>query len=213
MIGKRIALGLALFCIVGLWALPAPADLLTTGTPYYDGVTTWKGTSNFPAIPDPVLGGYVDWVVYAPGQFPFTGYTPTAGEFTYVYQMHSTGTAAVSNYSVGLDNPADNIGDFVDLGHSVTGDPALIPMNIYGPFPGGSASWDFNGINQGGHSCGLVFSSPYKPLENFAVIINHGQYQVAQSVPSPSNTTPEPATIWLLGGGLGLILANWLRRR
>jgi hypothetical protein len=211
---KKIVVGLVLFAVVGLCALPAPADLLTTGTPYFDGVTTWRGTSNFPATPDPILGGYVEWDVYGPGQFPFAGYTPTSGEYTYVYQLFNTGSAAITNYSVALDNAADNIGAFVDGGNGVTGDqPIPLGMNIYAP-PNGGASWDFTGIAQLGHSCGLVFSSPYAPLSKIGIIINHGEYRIGDNIPSPSSATPEPATLGLLGSALGLMATGWwLRRR
>jgi hypothetical protein len=213
MIGKNTVIGLALFAIVGLWVLPASADLLTTGIAYNDGITVWRGTSNLPVVPDPVLGAYVEWAVYAPGAFPFAGYTPTPGEFTYAYQLFSTRPAAISNFTVGLDNLADNIGTFVDGGNGVTGIQPLDPPHLYGPLPGGSASWDFDGITQDGHSCGLVFSSPYAPLENLAVIVNHGEFRTGLA-PSPSNGVPEPATLWLLGSGLGLIVAGrWFRRR
>jgi hypothetical protein len=62
-----------------------------------------------------VLGGYVEWVVYAAGSFPstYSGYTPTAGELVYAYQMFNTGDAPISQYMVYLNNDAaDNHGSF-----------------------------------------------------------------------------------------------------
>ena len=132
---RRALLGLTIFSICGLWVLSASADMVTTGTPYYDGVTTWRGTSTFSYAPDPVLDGYVEWAVFAPGQFPFSNYTPTPGEYTYVYQLYNTASAAITNYSVALDHAADNIGMFVDGPNGVTGDQPLIPMKLY-PAPG-----------------------------------------------------------------------------
>ena len=40
------------------------------------------------------LMGIVDWAVYDYLWFPsdFTGYTPTAGQFVYAYQIRTTGT-------------------------------------------------------------------------------------------------------------------------
>ena len=104
MIGlKKATLCVALFAAIGLWALPAVAGLLDTGTPYSGGGReTWKGTTIFPDSVDPYLDGTVDWAVFAPGNFPFSGYTPTPGEFTYAYQIHCTGSAAISNFSVVL---------------------------------------------------------------------------------------------------------------
>jgi hypothetical protein len=208
---QKTAAALVLFTLIGLWALPAPADMLTTGTPYFDGVTTWRGTSYFSYAPDPVLDGYVQWDVYAPNQFPFAGYTPTTGEYTYVYQVYNTAISAISNYSVALDHAADNISYFSDSGNGVTG---VLPNGAtINPPPNGSASWDFGGIAKGDHSCGLVFSSPYAPLYKIGIIINHGEYRIGDNIPSPSNTVPEPATLWLVGGALALLVGWWLRRR
>ena len=89
---------LVLVAIVGLWALPASASLLDTGTPYQEGTKIWCGTTVFPEDYDPVLGGYVEWAVYESGHFPgtFSGYTPTPGQFAYVYQVFSTGSAPIT---------------------------------------------------------------------------------------------------------------------
>lgn len=211
----RITAGLCLIslALLSLWATPATASLLSTGVPFDDGVTVWRGTTYSYPTPDPVLGCYVDWAVYAPGHFPFSGYTPTANEYTYVYQFHSTGSAPISNFSVPIDNYADNIGKFVDIGNGVTGYEPLDPMTLYLP-PDGAASWDFNGVGQSQSSCGLVFSSPHMPLEASGVIINHGENRTVAPVPSPSaNPVPEPAMMWALLSGLGIVAARWLMRR
>jgi hypothetical protein len=212
---KTAGLCLISLAVLSLLAAPAAASLLDTGTPFDDGNKVWRGTSVFPATPDPVLGGSVDWVVYAPGQFPFapsTGYTPAPNEYTYVYQLHSTGSAPITNYSVGIDNYADNLGKFVDSGHGVTGYQPNEPMTLSLP-PDGAASWDFNGVGQNESSCGLVYSSPHTPLEYNAIVINHGEYRIF-AVPSPSaNPIPEPATTWALLSGLGMVSAWWWIRR
>jgi hypothetical protein len=211
----RITAGLCLvsLALLGLWAVPATASLLDTGTAFNDGVTTWRGTSVFPATPDPILSGSIDWVVYAPGQFPFSGYAPTANEYTYVYQLHSTGSAPITNFSVPLENYADNIGTFIDTGHGMTGiDTVTDGANLFLP-PGGFASWDFNGVGQDQSSCGLVFSSPRMPFELVGVVINHGENR-SFTIPSPSaHPVPEPAMIWGLLSGLAMLAATWLRRR
>jgi hypothetical protein len=223
MVGNRTAaLCAVLFLIFGLLALPAAAATwYDVGTAYNDGTTLWKGTTYIPVPPDPLLSGYAEWAVYAPGEFPFSGYTPTPNEFTYVYQIHGTGSTAISNFSVAIDNAADNIGAFVDSGNGLTGDrQPLTPMNLYPP-PGGSASWDFTlsdadpGILAGQSSWALVFSSPHTPWAEYAVIINHGTFRQGDPIPSPSpNVIPEPATLWLVVSGVGLMLAGWrLRRR
>jgi hypothetical protein len=209
---KTAGLCLISLALLSLLTAPAAASLLDTGTPLNYASTTWRGTSVFPSVADPILGGSVDWVVYGPGQFPFSGYTPTAGEYTYVYQLHSTGSAPITNYSIPIDNYADNIGAFVDTGHGVTGNQPLDPMTLNLP-PAGDASWDFNAVGQNQSSCGLVFSSPHLPMEDSGVVINHGEYRTFLA-PSPSaNPIPEPATIWALLSGLGVVAVWWWGRR
>jgi len=201
MIGfKKATLCVILFAIVGLWALPAPAGLLDTGPPYTSDGTTWRGTTVFPDTYDPVLSGSVVWAVYGPGDFPFSGYTPTAGQLTYVYEVNCTGSASISDFSVALQNGVNNIGWFT----SVDGDEPW-DAEASNP-PSGSATWYFDGIATGESSCGLVFCSPNTPTDYYSGVIDHGQYRIAEPVPSPSAIPiPEPATIWLLACGLGLV--------
>src|ERR1043165_4826195 len=92
-----------IFCAAGpLFAGP----LATDPNAYNDGSTTWHGSSSF-SDPSDNLSGFVDWAVYASGQFPgaFSGYTATAGEFTYAYQVYVTDTAPVSSFEVGIVTP------------------------------------------------------------------------------------------------------------
>ncbi len=211
MIGfKKATWVLGAFAIISLIAATASAGLLDTGTPYDDGTTIWSGTTGFSGQPSPDVNGTVDWVVFAPGAFPFSGYTPTPGDFTYAYQIHCTGPASLTYFSVAIENAANNIGSFTTGG--VTGNA---PLDDYiDPPPDGDASWDFDGIVAGGESCGLVFSSPNKPMDFYSIVIDHGEVQIAEPVPSPSPTPiPEPATLWLLGSSLGLVLATRRFRR
>src|SRR5438105_425285 len=86
---------------------------------YNDGSTTWHGSSAF-SDPADNLSGFVDWAVFASGQFPgaFSGYTATAGDFTYTYQVYVTDTAPVSSFEVGIVTPdgIHNIGAFTGGG-------------------------------------------------------------------------------------------------
>ena len=41
------------------------------------------------------LSGTVDWAVFGPGDFPYAGYAPPAGELVYAFQIFSTGTDAI----------------------------------------------------------------------------------------------------------------------
>ena len=137
------------------------------------------------------LSGYVDYAVFNPGQFPYSGgYTPTAGELTYAYQVFVTGTAPLSSFEVPLTDLADNIGRFTDLGGTAPNSQTLIPMD--------SAKWTFGGIPTGGSSMGLVFSSPRTPQLMFATVVDTGQTGPVIPVPSPSSVgIPEPTTLGL----------------
>jgi hypothetical protein len=207
---RTATLGLILCVVVGFCVSPVAAGLLDTGTPIAKGTDEWSGTTSFA---NGTLSGWVDWAVFAPGAFPFSGYTPQDGEVTYVYQIHCTGTAHISFYGVYLENDADNVGYFSDSANGVTGaTPSHVSLSEYD-----QAGWTFGtggGIAQGSTSCGLVFSSPNLPMDYTAICINGGRFAIVEPVPSPSpDAIPEPATIWLLGSALSLMLgAYWLRR-
>jgi hypothetical protein len=190
---RKAAVSLTLFAAVGLLSAHAFADLLDAGPAYNDGATVWKGTTSFQSGDDPDLKGYVKWIVFDQGAFPFAGYAPTPGELTYAYQIYCTGSAALSNYSVFLENAADNLSWFSDPALGVTG---VAPSATSGLVWPGSAWWDFTAIEQGQNSLGLVYSSPNKPEDFSSIVINHGNFSVAEPVPSPSpNPIPEPGTM------------------
>ncbi len=164
-----------------------PAPLYTGSTPFTVGT----------------LSGYVDYSVFNPGQFPYAGYTPTAGELTYAYQIFVTGSAPLSSFELVLTDPADHIGTFNDLPGTAPNSQTLTALT--------SAKWTFPGIQTGGQSEGLAFSSPRLPQSLFATVVDTGQTTWVIPLPSPGpNSIPEPATIGLAAMGC-MVLG--LRRR
>ena len=186
---KLITLGIVLAFSSGM-ALGGP---LAGAAGVFDG---WTGSTSFTDGDN--LTGYVDWAVYAPGDFTYAGYAPTAGEMVYAFQLYTTGSDAIHSLTVALANPADNPGSFADL----AGDAATsATMNAT------SVTWTFGGIGPGGNSEGLAFSSPYVPEDYYGIVIDGGSYALVIPLPSPSNVEiPEPATLGLLAmGGLALL--------
>jgi hypothetical protein len=182
---------------ISTWAQAGPlandavefGALSSGSTPFDNGVT---------------LKGYVDWAVYNPGGFPYGGYTPTAGELSYAYQIFVTGSAPVSSFELVLTDPADNIGNF-----SLAGGMAPTSQNLTSMT---SAKWTFSGIPNGGNSNGLSFSSPRLPQSLFATVVDTGQSTWVIPLPSPGpNGIPEPATLGL--AAMGCLMLGLRRRK
>ena len=159
----------------------------------------WTSTTAFDNGAD--LSGTVDWAVFAPGDFPFAGYSPTAGEMTYAFQIFGTGTDEIHSFSLNDPNgEADNIGSFADLAGEA---PSSVVLGV-------QAVWNFVGLNAGENSIGLAFSSIKTPADLFGILVNGGNFVLAIPLPVPSTIDfPEPASLALLGAG-GLLM---LRRR
>jgi len=150
------------------------------------------------------LSGYVDYAVFNPGQFPYSGYTPTPGELTYAYQIFVTGSAPVSSFEMILTDPADHIGSFNDLGGIAPNSTTLNPLT--------SAKWTFPGIPSGGMSQGLAFSSPRIPQSMFATTVDTGQSATVIPLPTPGPLgIPEPATLGL--AAVGCVMLGLRRRK
>lgn len=218
MIGfKKTTILLGLFVVVSLLAVTASAGILDTEKAYSDDLmpSGWQGNTPFVGDDNPNLAGSIDWAVFAPGVFGAAfpdavfpvGYSLPTDQFTYVYQVHCLpGRVPISLFAVALQNEASHISTFTASG--VNGDGTSDTPTIYNP-PEGSAVWNFAGILT--DSCGLLFSSRMTPMDYYSVIVDEGTVANGIEVSSPSPTSiPEPATIWLLSSGLGLVLV--LRR-
>jgi len=223
----RIKTPLLILAALALFAAPffaAPVlagPLASAPGVYFDGVTTWTGSTPFQGYFDPPantspsgLTGTIDWAVWAPNTFPggFTGYTPTAGELVYTYQINVTGADPLSQNIVLTVNQAGNIGDF--SGDAGFGSVAGVAPSLSQLIPFDSAQWSFvPGINGGSSSAGLAFSSPFTPEMSVSVQIDDGTFAVAM-VPAPSGPLiPEPGSMALASCGFGVLAVYWLRRR
>lgn len=198
--------GFVAVLIVAVASSVASAGLLNgNALAYNDGngpaAGAWTGSTTFV---QGTLQGYIDWAVFGPGQFPYSGYTPTTGELTYAYQVYETGAAPLSSFSLALTDIGDNIGSFNALPGDAPTSSTLVSL--------ASATWRFAGIPQNGNSQGLAFSSIRVPQSLFGVVIDTGQTQFVVPLPSPSATSiPEPGTISMVLGAACLAMAR--RRR
>ena len=166
----------------------------------------WAGSTPFATG---TLTGYVDWAVYGPGAFPYGagGYTPTAGELTYAYQVYITGAAPLSHFDVDLPNPGNNIGSFTSFGVASPTGSSIGPI----------AAWDFAGVGTGSSTIGLAYSSDKTPQDWFGSVIDTGQSTFVMPLPAPSSISiPEPAAVTLICLGAALLLPgvvrSWRRR-
>jgi len=210
-----------LAALVAFSALPALAGQLNLNANAIPGFT---GTTPFAnASPPDFLLGTVDYAVFAPGDFttafPASGYTPTAGQLVYAYQIIPTdglNTEFISFMSVNLNGDANNISAFeLEPGNT----PPDASTFTFGPtgMAGENAEWYFfgGGIPISGRSYGLVYSSPNVPQMLDGNVVDGGLTANVIPLPVPSPVAiPEPGTITMLWlGGLGILAIAARRRR
>jgi hypothetical protein len=205
-----------LLCALALYSAPALAGPLATASGVYvDGFAkVWHGSTHYV---NGNLEGDVDWAVWAPNTFPsgaldYTPYVGTAGEFVYAYQVYETGSAALSQFSVSIANPADNDGYFT--GDAGDGPVTGVPPD-FSTITGTSVEWFFfSAVEQGNSTSGLAFSSAYSPINGSGLVVDDGTSQFVVPVPTPGGPIiPEPSTLVLASCGMGVIALGWLRRR
>jgi hypothetical protein len=190
-----------LACVVVCHATTAFAAISGIGGALISGSSSFQGYVDYPTNTIPSgLTGYIEYAVFAPDTFPtgvgqFTGYTPTAGEYVYLYQAFVTGSAPLSGFSVEVNPSVDNIGVFTGLGVSGQSPTASYFFPILSPT---SANWDFSGVTENDSSIGLAYSSPYGPIMLAGSTIDDGTIAEVPSLPSPA---PEPGTLafWSFG--------------
>jgi len=182
-----------------------------------NAMPAWQGTQGFYDVDvgsGMTLDVDVEYAVYAPGKYGLSGTDPSNGaHYVYAYQIFNdlAGNVPVSSFSVGLDPTANvaNIGS--DAGSGTPGGTGPT-ANAFTGTPPTSAVWYFflNTIDPPPakeYSTVLLFTSPYGPRWAPGSLLDSGLSD-KQDLPSPM---PEPATLVLMGLGLGGFLA--LRRR
>jgi hypothetical protein len=180
-----------------------------------NAMPAWRGTQGFYDVGSgATLDVDVEYAVYAPGNYGLSGTDPSGGaHYVYAYQVFNDllGNVPVSSFSVGLDPTANvaNIGS--DAGSGTPGGTAPTASAFSGT-PPTSACWYFflNTIDPppaNEYSRVLLFTSPYGPKWAPGSLLDSGLSD-RHDLPSP---TPEPATMALVGLGLGGLLAR--RRR
>lgn len=196
-------------------AVPVFAGLLNG---HGSSIVGFTGTTSFSDVSGPdVLSGTVDYAVFAPGDFPFGGYTPTPGQLTYAYQIimnDPDNTESLSELAVFLNGDANNLSIFLleagDVPPSSFSFSTLLPTATAGD----TANWFFEspGLDSGDMSYGLVYSSPNIPEYFAGNVVNGGLAALVIPLPVPSPIAiPEPSTVTMLGlGALALVL---FRRR
>jgi hypothetical protein len=169
----------------------------------YDG-TTWQDTITMSSS---TLSVTVDYVVLHEDDWSYGGYTPTSDPnfpglpvYCYAYQIWCNDTTPVMDFWVAMieSNEARQIGTFtVDAGDT----EAVAPADCGLANEQALWTWRDEGLTQGEHSVGLVYTSVNWPTdESWAFALDDALW-CGWPVASPSADIPEPATLGLLAIG------------
>ncbi len=159
--------------MVSFCAMPLQAGLLDyAADAYNDGHGpgaggAWYGTATYS---DLSLSGSVEWVVFAPDAFSQVlggnGYTPSAHELVYAFEVDNAGTSDLSTLDAGMvsGRPRDNVGTF-----TIPSQTGITPTtsSFAGTSPFDAAHWFFSSPNgpilTGQSSVGLAYASINAP--------------------------------------------------
>jgi hypothetical protein len=162
----------------------------------------------FDASSGPTFYGYVDYAVYAPGDY--TGSLSFPDKFVYCYQIFNLPTsAAVSIFSVDLISGAAVAGAFTDSASAAGVSGGLIPV----PLASASMVSYFFGRNTvlaNQHSTVLLFASDMAPILGTGTITNSQSVGVDIQLPAP---VPEPATLLLFAIVAPLLIKTRRKQR
>ena len=220
----------AAYCLFSGVAMAGP--LLTDSNSYFDGVTTWHGSTLFTDTQaGATLRAEVEYSVYAPGKFgtsaalgsPSAADPSTGTDFVYAYEIFNdrTGlnpsTTTVSNLSLGLLTGAIPFNS-TRIGNDATTPELGIAPNLSQFIPSGNpkqaAKWSYTQttLNIGQHSDILLFTSPFGPTTRQASM----QGGDGATIPSAFLPTPVPeptSLVVALIGAVCLLAKRYARRR
>lgn len=175
---------------------------------YEDPCDIMSGRVDFDNYSSPTLAGFVDYAVYAPGDY--SGSISFPDQYVYAYQFFNNDTSeiGIDFFSVGVlpDITVFNVLDDPLFAYGVPGgvrpsvEFALTESVLY--------LFQLDNVAADEHSSVLLFTSDREPMMGAGVVSGGITGGVIVELPTPA---PEPVTVALLG--LGAMLAARRRRR
>ena len=179
-----------LFALIISFAPPAYGGILNANA----NAVTFPAFTGSGSFSSGSLSGILDYAVFTVSEFdtafPTASYNPTDAVI-YAYQLENTNNAAIVLEVVGVTNPANGIGSFLNTAGEIN------PSAEF--FSSGNATWQFDGLSNGEITEILVFSSPNTPMLGASLTVNGGTSAVLEDVPTPGpDAIPEPTSFALL---------------